>query len=143
MSFLAKCSGILSQNTAFKITRNILTVKVTITSFSLPLQDLHTHICQIVFEVSPLQAVLLTVCVCGREGVWGGMKVCFDCTLVLCFVMGCVCWFGERKRKRVHRYFYLWGRGSHCELCAVQTAIAKGFHLVHVLAELPRYMLLS
>ena len=83
------------------------------------------------------------MCVCGREGVSGeGHESLFQLYFgsLLCNGL-CVLVWGTKKRG--HRYFYLWGRGSHCELCAVQTAIAKGFHLVHVLAELLRYMLFS
>ena len=32
------------------------------------------------------------------------MEVCFDCVLVLCFVMGYVLKFGEIANKRVHYY---------------------------------------
>ena len=33
-------------------------------------------------------------------------EVCFDCVLILCFVMGYVLQFGEMAHKRVHYYYY-------------------------------------
>ena len=56
----------------------------------------HTHFFQIIFEISTLQAILLTVCVGGgvrereRER---ARKFGFDSVLVLCFVMGYVLQF--------------------------------------------------
>ena len=64
-----------------------------------PFQSLvikHTHIFQIIFEISPLQAVLLTLCVC--------MHFVSD----LHFVMGYVFQFGPTAHitiKRVHHYY--------------------------------------
>ena len=108
-----------------------------------PSPRLHTHICQIVFEVSPLQTVLLTVCVCGRGGGGGGggheslFQLYFGS--LLCNGL-CVLVWGMEKKESTSLFLSL-GKGK--SLCAAQTAIAKGFHLVHVLAELLRYMLFS
>ena len=33
-------------------------------------------------------------------------EVCFDCVVVLCFVMGYVLQFGETAHKRAHDYYY-------------------------------------
>ena len=49
----------------------------------------HTHILQVIFEISPLQAVLLIVCMRAQ------VQICFDCVLFLCFVMDCVLQSGE------------------------------------------------
>ena len=43
--------------------------------------------------------------VCVRARALG--EVCFDCVLVLCFVMGYVLQFGEIAHKRVHYYYII------------------------------------
>ena len=46
----------------------------------------HTHILQVIFEISPLQAVLLLVCVRAQ------VQIYFDCVF---FAMDCVLQSGE------------------------------------------------
>ena len=47
--------------------------------------------------------VCVCVCVCVRACTC--VEVCFDCVLVLCFVMGYVLQFGKIAHRRVHFYY--------------------------------------
>ena len=82
----------------------------------------HTHSFEIIFEISPLQAIPLTdwqsvcvcVCACVRAHVCACVcmhvcaclltEACFDCALF--FVMGYVLLFGETAHTRVQYYYY-------------------------------------
>ena len=63
--------------------------------------DRQTHLLQVIFEISPLQALLLIVCVC--------VQICFDCVLFLCFVMDGVL---EKQHTKGTFYYY-----ALCQIC--------------------------
>ena len=80
----------------------------------------HAHVLHILFEISPPQAVLLTlcecvcvcvsVCVCMHAHVFAW--VCFDCVSILYFVMDYVLPFGEITRKWIHYYYGYYNKGQ-------------------------------
>ena len=71
----------------------------TVSQEQSPLQIIkHFHVFPVIFEISPFQDILLTLCVCVCVCVCAGtrahahsrkFKGCFDCVLNFYFVMGC------------------------------------------------------
>ena len=72
-----------------------------------------------------LSYIQIIACVCVYVGVCTHIqvKVCFDCVLVLCFVLGFVLQSGEIAHKRVYCYYYYYIRGCDIVLLSPQFCV--------------------
>ena len=104
----------------------------------------NTLIFQIIFEISPLQAILLTLCVCVCVCVRACVRacvlacvlacvracvLCVEFGLVLYFVMGYVLQFGEIAHKRVHYYCCYYLRSQNQSQISVGLLCANPLHV--------------
>ena len=86
------------------------------------------------FEISPLQAILLTVYVRARAP---GLKFALTLFWVLCFVMDYVHQFGETAHKRVHYY----GIGSPQDKSHILNSVTPVRNIRHEITGLSNSLL--